>query len=125
MANIEKKEGGISNLNVILTIKNRGKAQLKDIEIIDKIPNLADIEKEISLGTLQPVKIFMHEKKGSLVKWILDSIDPNEERVIRYRMRSKLSILGGFNLPASIARFRYNNKQFASKSNRVTITSQS
>ncbi len=125
VAGIEKREGGISNVNIILAIKNRGKTALKDIELMDRIPNLADIEKEISIGTLQPVKILKHEKKGSLVKWVLDNLDASEERVIRYRIKSKLSIIGGFNLPAAVAKYRHNNKETKSRSNKVTITSPS
>jgi hypothetical protein len=100
------KEGGISDLKVMLMIKNRGKHPLQNIEIIDKVPAIADVIKEEALGTLQPTKILRHERKGTLVKWRLDSLDKLEERIITYKIRSKLSILGGLTLPVAVVKFQ-------------------
>ena len=121
LANIDKKEGGISTANIMLTVKNRSKKPIKDVHIVDKIPNIADIEKEVSIGTLQPTKILRHEKKGSIVRWVLDDLDAGEERVIRYKIRSKLTILGGFRLSPAVAKFRVRDKERIAKSNPLSI----
>jgi len=122
-SNIEKLEGGISELKVVINIKNRGARPLKDVLIVDKIPNIADVEKELYIGTLQPIKILKHEKKGSIVKWIIDDLGSGEERVISYRIKSRLSILGDFNLPPTTAKFKMGNSQKFSKSNLLVISS--
>ena len=122
-SNIEKLEGGISELKIVINIKNRGNKPLRDITIIDKIPNIADVEKELYIGTLQPVKILKHENKGSIVKWIIDDLGAGEERVISYRIKSRLSILGDFNLPSTSVRFKFRGKDKLSKSNLLTISS--
>jgi len=120
--NIAKKEGGISELKVIITVKNRSKSSLKEIEIIDKIPNITDIERELTIGTLQPTKILKHEKKGSIIKWMIDDLGVGDERVISYRIKSALSILGDFNLPSSTAKFKYKGREVKASSNSLNIS---
>jgi len=121
-SNIVKSEGGISELTVVLHIKNRSKDKLKEIDITEFIPALVSIEKEVSIGSLQPTKILRHEKKkNTIVKWSLDHLDASEERVLSYKIKTKLSILGTFSLPTATASFKLNNKVLTSTSNRLSI----
>ncbi len=120
--NIMLKEGGVSELKVVLNVKNRGKTMIKNISIVDKIPNIADIEKGITIGTLQPTKILKHEHKGTIIKWLIDEIEPGDERVISYKIRSHLSILGEFALSPAIAKFRIKGKERITHSNSLTVT---
>jgi hypothetical protein len=121
-SSLVKSEGGITEITVILHIKNRSKAKLNDIEITEFIPALVSIGKEVSIGSLQPSKILRHEKKkNTIVKWAIDSLDASEERVLSYKMKSQLSILGSFSLPAATASFNVNNKLGTSTSNRLSV----
>ncbi|MFH1642316.1 MAG: hypothetical protein ABIC04_05465 [Nanoarchaeota archaeon] len=122
-ANIQINDGGISEFKVVLIIRNRGKVPLKDIELSDKIPNIADVERELTIGTLQPTKILRHEKKGSMIKWVLDDLATSEERIITYRIKSILPILGDFSLPLSTASFNYKGRKKTVKSNSLSIGS--
>ena len=121
--NITKREGGISGLKVILQVKNRGNKRIDNIELREVIPNIADIEKDISIGTLKPTKILRHEKKGSIIKWDIEKLDVGEERVLSYKIKARLSILGDLNLPAATAKFRCNNKDIKTRSNRLNVSS--
>lgn len=121
-ANIEKKEGGISELKVILTVKNRGTMPLKDIKVTDKIPNIANIERELTIGTLQPTKILKHENKGTIIKWVIEELGIGEERIITYRIKSALAILGEFNLPPAVVSFMSKNRHKKAKSNSLAIS---
>ncbi|MCH8004543.1 MAG: hypothetical protein IH934_08005 [Nanoarchaeota archaeon] len=121
-SNIVKSEGGISEMTVVLHIKNRSKDKLKEIEITEFIPALVSIEKEVSIGSLQPTKILRHEKKkNTIVKWSLDHLDASEERVLSYNIKTKLSILGTFSLPTATASFKSKNKVLTSTSNRLSV----
>jgi hypothetical protein len=121
-SNIVKKEGGVSEMSVIVHVRNRGKGKLKDIEITETIPSIVSIEREISIGALQPSRILKHEKKGTtIVKWDLDSLDASEERVLSYRIKTKLSILGGFSLPSASSVFKSNGKTLTAVSNRLSV----
>ena len=121
-SNIVKKEGGISEITVILHIKNRSQSKIEQIEITDFIPALVSVGGDVPIGSLQPNKVLKHERKGTtIVKWTIDTLDASEERVLSYRIKSKLAILGSFNLPAAKAVFKSNNKGFTSTSNRLGI----
>jgi len=119
-AHIKKHEGGISELKVIINVRNRGTRRLEHIEVTDIISNIANIEKDLYIGTLQPTKMH-HAKEGSVIKWDIDKLDPSEERVITYKIKSSLAILGDFTLKAAIARFRSNGRDMLSRSNSLSI----
>jgi len=121
-SNIIKSEGGISEMTIILHVKNRSKDKLKEIEITEFIPALVSIGKEVSIGSLKPSKILRHEKnKNTVVKWSWDSLDASEERVLSYNIKTKLPILGTFSLPMATASFKSKNKVLTSTSNRLNI----
>lgn len=121
--NIVKNEGGISEMNIVLHVQNRGQGRLTEIEVTDYVPGLVGIESDVPIGSLQPTKVLRHEKKGTtMVKWALDKLDPAEERVLSYRIKSRLSILGDFSLPVAKASFKVNGKVHSSSSNRLGIT---
>jgi len=121
-SNIVKSEGGISEMTIVLHIRNRSKNKIKEIEITESIPALISIGREVSIGSLQPTKILKHEKnKNTIVKWTIDNLDASEERVLSYKIKSKLSILGSFSLPAATAIFKSNNKVLTSTSNRLSV----
>ena len=123
--NIVKKEGGITEMNVVLHVQNRGQTRVHDIEVTDYIPGLVGIGSDVPIGSLQPSKVMRHEKKGTtMAKWILEKLDPSEERVLSYKVRSKLSILGDFNLPVAKATFKANGKVQSSSSNRLGVSNQ-
>ena len=120
---VKKKEGGIFSLNVILYIKNRSSKKIENIELKEALPDIAELEKDISIGTLKPTKLLKHEKKGYIIKWDIESLEVGEERVLSYKIQTKLPVLGDLNLPVATAKFRYNNKDMTVNSNREVISS--
>ncbi len=113
----EKTEDGISHLKVLIHIKNRTNTVVEHVKIIDRIPHLVELEKEFGVGTLHPEKVLHHEIKGTIVKWDLPVVEPYEERIIQYQIKSKLKILGTITLPP--ASLKYKNKN----GNEVRISS--
>lgn len=102
---IGTREGGISELKVLLTIKNRTNKRVKHLKIIDLVPRIAALKPDSEMGTVNPDKVIQNELQGTILKWHLDQIDGGEERLISYKIRSKLSILGGVTLPVAVAKF--------------------
>lgn len=97
---IKKEEGGISELKVVLTFKNRSNRQFNRVTVVDKVPHLIEVEKKHDLGTLLPKKI-IRTNKGTLLKWELE-MDAHEERLIKYLVKTRLSILGRMKLPYAV-----------------------
>ena len=106
LTNIRKREGGISGLRIQINVKNRSSEPVYDIKVIDKIPSIAEVLKEFQLGSLQPSKIVEREKKSTIIRWDIDTLESNEERLISYDIKSKLSILGELNLYATVVKFK-------------------
>jgi hypothetical protein len=102
---IGTREGGISELKVLLTIKNRTNKRVKHLKIIDLVPRIAVLKTDSEIGTVNPDKVIKNELQGTILKWHIDQIDGGEERLISYKIRSKLSILGGVTLPVAVAKF--------------------
>ncbi|MBI2658989.1 hypothetical protein HYX05_02705 [Candidatus Woesearchaeota archaeon] len=62
-----------------------------------------------------------HPKKGLMIKWNIETLEAGDERVLSYRMKSRLPILGELSLPAASARTQVGNKVVISSSNRASI----
>ena len=103
---MEIEEGGISKIKITLNIQNRTKKSVENVRVIEKVPNIANLVKEEYLGTLKPTKVLTHDVKGSLLKWNIDILDGFEERMITYKIKSKLSILGSLKISPAVIKFK-------------------
>lgn len=119
---VKMREGGISELKVLLYVKNRSKMPVENIEIKEIIPHIAEIDKEIQIGTIKPSSVTKHKAKGTIAKWEISTLDKFEERIITYNIKSKLSILGGLTLPATKAKFKAQGKERVTISNKLKLT---
>ncbi len=118
---ISRREGGISEVKVMVRVKNRGKSDIDHIEVTDNVHHLADIDKDLSIGSLQPVKILRHPKSGIIIKWYIEKIEGGDERILTYGIKSRLPILGEFTLQPATAKCRANKRNVITSSNRVVI----
>lgn len=119
---LSTKEGGLSELKVLIHLKNRGKTKLMHVNVLDIVPKLAELLKQAEVGTLEPDKILLHDKKGTIVKWQMNEIEIGEERIITYRIKSSLSIIGGVSLPVAVAKFKVGDLERTTKSNSTSVT---
>lgn len=119
---VNTKEGGISELKIILSVKNRSSKHVNNIRIIDMVPKLAEYVKHLEPGTLQPYKDQTPTQQGSLLHWKIDSIDPRGDVLITYRIKNTLSVLEGLTLPVAVAKFEIaSHMERSTKSNVVEI----
>ena len=118
---IGKAEEGVSDLKVKVLVKNRTRRIIKNVRIIDKIPSIAEVVEKEHLGTIKPSKIIKHGKKGTIIKWDIEGFEPYEERILSYKIKSTLRIVGGISLPSVKARFEDNGKERTTTSNPVSL----
>lgn len=104
---VSTKQGGVSELKVIISIKNRTKQPLDNVLIHDKVPSIATVEKNFDMGTLKPEKIIHHEHGETIMKWTIPTVDGFGERLLSYRIKTKLSVLGSLELPPAQAKFKH------------------
>jgi hypothetical protein len=95
--------GHVSGLKVTLVVKNLSNSILHDVEIRDQIPGIADVEQSVEMGTLKPHHITRGKQGSTIVKWKLSELEAKEERLITYKIKSKLKIVGTLQLPRARA----------------------
>jgi len=118
---ISTQEGGITELKVVLSIKNRSRRAVKNVSVTEFIPKITTLDRNFPLGNLEPSKIIDHENKGTIVKWSLPEVERFEERIVSYKLKSKLSIIGDFRLSPAYIRFYDINFDRKGESNDVVI----
>jgi len=99
-----KTEDGLSEVKIRLYLKNRSRKPVNSLRVIDIIPSIAEIDKKTHLGTMEPVSIGK-SKRGTVPRWEMDVLEAYEERIITYRIKSKLTLIGGIRLPSAKATF--------------------
>lgn len=103
---LEIKDGAVSELKVLIHIKNRSNSKLTSIKIGDRVPGLVTVEKEFDVGTIQPTKIVKDGKGSTILRWEIGELDPYEERIITYKVKARLKVVGDFVLPSALVKFR-------------------
>ncbi len=120
--NIETREGGVSEVKILLSVINRTSTAIENVTIHDEIPHLTEVIHEFGHGTMKPEKILKHVHGGTLLEWRIPELEAYEERLIVYKIKSNLRILGSFKLPPAIARYNTKaGKKVRVNSNRLLI----
>ncbi len=98
------EEGTLSEIKITLELENVSSNPLKEVTVTDIVPAIVNVERSLDLGTLRPKEI-THTKHGTKVTWSLVELDAHEHRIITYKVRAKLNILGTFSLPRAVVEF--------------------
>ena len=96
---------GVSDIKIRLYIKNRSAKTLHNVNIHDVLPRITEFVPSASLGTIKPSKVTKTSKKGTLLNWNFDSLESYEERIVTYKIKSSLQIVGDLSLPLATAKF--------------------
>jgi hypothetical protein len=100
----------LSEIKITLEVKNKTTKPIKEINITDLVPGIANVEKSLELGTLRPKEV-RHTKQGTKVIWSLAELDAHEHRLITYKVKAKLNIVGTFSLPRAIVDYKKGKKK--------------
>lgn len=115
------KDGGMWRINVQIYLKNRSNKEVKHVIVKDKISNLLELQQDSEVGTLKPYKVLKHDRKGTIASWDVGTLERFEERIITYKTKAKLSILGEIVLPHAVVSFSRNNRTVQVYSNNVLM----
>lgn len=100
---IKETKEGISEMKILLHIKNNTSRTIKHMTIMDILPKMFEPEK--AFGTLNPEKVQKGEK-GTRLMWTIPEIIRGEERIIFYQAKSKINLIGSFLLPPALIRYK-------------------
>src|SRR3989344_2006448 len=114
-----KTDSGIADMKVMLVIKNKGSA-IKNLRLVDYIP--AMIKSPEHYATVKPVNV-KKTSRGLMLDWTIGDLLRREERVISYRIKTNVKVIGKMNIPRAFASYHIGNKREVVGSNMVTISS--
>lgn len=117
---VHKDKEGISGMKVVLHLRNRSKKNVEDIKLADSLPSLVGTDPH-SFGTLHPTKVSKNVLGNIKLTWYIGQLHGNEERIISYVARSRLSIIGKLILPSAVVSYKRGNKTIKSRSNKLTL----
>jgi hypothetical protein len=118
---IASHEGGITELKVVIELVNRGSKVARHVKVMDLAPRLADVEKDFKETILSPSKIVPHEHTGTLIRWDIDMMEPREHRILTYKMKTKLQVIGGMTLPVTAVNYLIDGQERETVSNKPEI----
>ena len=101
---VHQEGGAISELKVMLELRNASQRPFKHVTIIDYMPGIAQVEGTVDIGTLKPLEV-KHTPQGTKVVWSLNELEPLEHRLVTYKVRAKFNIVGTFNLPRAVVEY--------------------
>lgn len=85
-----------------LHVKNNTDKEMKSVIVTDYVPNLA---KAVEFGTAKPKETRSDKLETALI-WDLGELKGGEERVITYKLRTTVGVLGSIDLPAANVNFK-------------------
>lgn len=116
-----KTGAGISDMKILLILKNRGNKTIKNVKLIDTLPRVVKTPEEF--GTLKPDQIKKSSEGNKMLIWGLDNLIGKEERVISYRLRSDLHVIGRFGIHRAVAIYKKGSRHVMAKSNSNVVFS--
>ena len=122
---IVSTDEGITEIRVKLHLKNRSGKEIRTVKVIDRHPKIVALVEDNSIGSLKPTKMLSADKVHSLLMWNLDALEPYEERLLSYTIRSRLNIVGNVHLHSAKVRFHTSSGDRTTSSNDVTLTHRS
>jgi hypothetical protein len=102
MYKIRKTADGHSELKILILLKNGRSKEIHSVKILDVLPSI--IEPTEEFGTLKPEKI-QQGTKGKRLIWEIGSLAPHEERIISYKVKSKIRLIGETTLPQATVHY--------------------
>lgn len=117
-----KDNEGVSELKIRIFIRNRTGKTFQNVVIIDKVPTILEYFKPSGVGFLEPTKVSSSDKKGTILRWDVEESEGYDERVVMYRAKTRLKVVGDMNLPPVKVKFEdKKGKSYTTFSNNLIL----
>lgn len=124
MISVRKEHGGaISDLSVVILLRNRSKEPISKLRVVERVSPMVRLKTDSFAGSMHPVKMHEHDKEGTLLEYRFGELAAGDERIIKYRVYSKLHIFGTLTIkPTVVEFFKKNNAKRMSRSRSISLT---
>ncbi|MFQ5474298.1 MAG: hypothetical protein ACE5DM_00520 [Candidatus Nanoarchaeia archaeon] len=103
---VSYEDGTIREAKVVIHVKNRSSKTVRRVHIIERLPQVIGVKKGSFKHTLEPTKAYPHRKEGTVLEYEIASLEPKEERLISYGLKSKMHIIGSVTIKPTIVKFK-------------------
>ncbi len=112
-----KAVDGVIDVKIALRLKNIARKRIHGIEIVDSIPPNS---LKIAKAGQKEGKVTKH---GDMMKisWKEEELNPGDEIIVMYEVKSKIGIVGNFELDKADSKFYLNGKAYSKKSNSLVL----
>lgn len=120
---VHKEHGGaISDMSVVIFLKNRGKETISNIRIVERVTKMVRLKKDSFEGSMHPVKMHEHDREGTLLEYRFGELSPGDTRIIKYKVYAKLHLFGTVTIKPTVAEFSTKKGKKKSRSNEVSVS---
>ncbi|MCS7123612.1 MAG: hypothetical protein RMJ17_03515 [Candidatus Aenigmarchaeota archaeon] len=93
-------------MKIKITVKNARKTKLKNVILRDFVPSLFKVSKDFEF-----FKPEINKKSfGIELIWNIGDLNPGEERIVTYKIKPIIELVGKFKLPKAVLKFKEGNK---------------
>jgi hypothetical protein len=123
---VHKSHGGaISDISVVIYLKNRGKESISNLRVVERVTKMVHLKKDSFEGSMHPVKMHTHDREGSLLEYRFGELTPGDERIIKYKVYSRLHIFGTMTIKPTVVEFTTaKGAKKKSRSNEISMTTE-
>jgi hypothetical protein len=104
-SHLVRNQFGVSEATIQLNVKNTSNYRLEKVVLTESLPTIIEYVPENQVGVLSPMSAKKHEFRGSTLFWHFEELAPKEERVLKFKVRVKIDIVGNFKMPETTAEF--------------------
>lgn len=88
-------------ITIMLEVKNRSRHEIKDVIVRDFVPGIARVVEKFD--TIRPS--LRKIANGTELVWKFDSLVPGDERILTYRIKPIVDVIGSLKLPKAYLKF--------------------
>jgi hypothetical protein len=94
-------------ITIMLEVRNRTRHEIRDVIVRDFVPGIATVVEKFD--TLRPT--LRKIANGTEIVWKINSLAPGDERVLTYRIKPIVDIVGTLKLPKAYLKFMDKKKE--------------
>jgi hypothetical protein len=108
---------GFIDIKIALRLKNISRKKIYGIELQDEIPPNS---LKIAKAGQKEGKITKHGNR-MLISWKEEELNPNDEIIVMYEVKSKIGIVGNLELDKASVKFDFNGRNYKKSSNSLVL----
>ena len=112
-----KAVDGFIDIKIALRLKNISRKKIYGIELEDEIPPNS---LKVAKAGQKEGKITKHGSR-MLISWKEEELNPNDEIIVMYEVKSKIGIVGNFELEKASVKFDFNGRSYRKSSNSLVL----